>query len=169
MTVFTGGATVTTSRLMIGVYDPESMLNGFIDPTSSTFAVYDTNRPAADYLVDFTANTAEATALALLGGQGANLSLLTGNVATVNTANNSASTTANVGSSRSGTITLGSLNTTIVVSSTSVTANSLIFLSVAQATPVAGTFAVNVSKVAGTSFTFASDASVKTVSFLILN
>lgn len=73
MNAFTGGATVTSAKFMVGVYDPESMLNGYIDPTSPTFAVYDKNRPAADYLIDFTSATAEATALASLGGQGSRL------------------------------------------------------------------------------------------------
>lgn len=40
------GSTIQSKRFMLGVYDPETMLNGFIDPTSATFAVYDKNRPA---------------------------------------------------------------------------------------------------------------------------
>ena len=51
MNSFTVGATVQAKKFMLGVYDPESMLNGFIDPTSPTFAVYDKNRPASDYLL----------------------------------------------------------------------------------------------------------------------
>lgn len=73
MTVFTtpAAATIQAPKFMIGVYDPESMLNGFIDPTSATFAVYDKNRPASAYLAEATGNVAEATALAAMGGQGA--------------------------------------------------------------------------------------------------
>jgi hypothetical protein len=75
MTVFTSpaGATVQAPKFMIGVYDPGSMLNGFIDPTSATFAVYDKNRPASAYLAEATGNVAEATAVAALGGQGATI------------------------------------------------------------------------------------------------
>jgi len=35
---------------MVGVYDNQSMLNGFIDPNASLFAVYSSNRP--NFLVD---------------------------------------------------------------------------------------------------------------------
>ncbi len=35
------------STYMIGVFDPVSFLSGFIDPNSSIFAVYNTNKPAS--------------------------------------------------------------------------------------------------------------------------
>lgn len=73
MNSFSAGATIQAKKFMLGVYDPESMLNGYIDPTSPTFAVYDKNRPASDYLLYATGNTAEATALLGLGGQGSRL------------------------------------------------------------------------------------------------
>jgi len=67
------GATIQAKKFMLGVYDPESMLNGYIDPTSATFAVYDKNRPASDYLLYATGNTAEKDAILGLGGQGSRL------------------------------------------------------------------------------------------------
>jgi len=169
MTVFTGGATVTTSRLMIGVYDPESMLNGFIDPTSTTFAVYDKNRPAVDYLVDFTANTAEATALALLGGQGANL--LTTNSVNVNitAASNSATGATATASSRTGLLSFVNAATdavtTLTVTNTNVTSTSLIFLTSTTVTPVC------VSSILNGSFVITTTAASgnRTIRFLVIN
>jgi len=44
------GANPGISTLMVGVFDNQSMLSGFIDPNSPKFAVYSTDRPA--YLKD---------------------------------------------------------------------------------------------------------------------
>lgn len=84
--------TIQTKKFMVGVYDPQSMLNGYIDLTSATFAVYDKNRPASDYLLDATVNVAESTALLGLGGQGSRLpaKILIGNPATDTAAGDSA-------------------------------------------------------------------------------
>jgi len=41
MTNFVG--TLTEPKFLISVYDPISLLTGYIDPTSSSFAIYDTN------------------------------------------------------------------------------------------------------------------------------
>jgi len=40
------GANPGVSTLMVGVFDNQSMLNGFIDPNSPLFAVYSTDRPS---------------------------------------------------------------------------------------------------------------------------
>jgi hypothetical protein len=44
------GAHDGVTTLMVGVFDNQSMLSGFIDPNSPKFAVYNTDRP--NYLVD---------------------------------------------------------------------------------------------------------------------
>ena len=148
MNSFTAGATVQVKKFMLGVYDPESMLNGYIDPTSATFAVYDKNRPASDYLLHVTTNTAEATALLGLGGQGSRLpaKVLVGNPATVIAAGGSS-----VGTFTATTTSLSAGTSALLatVATTSVTANSLIFLT----SGLAGTFVVSRGTiVAGTSF-----------------
>jgi hypothetical protein len=52
-------------KFLLGVYDPASGLNGFIDPTSATFNLSDTNRPSSDYLVDIAAGQSLAKAASL--------------------------------------------------------------------------------------------------------
>ena len=171
MTVFTSpaGATVQAPKFMLGVYDPSSMLNGFIDPTSATFAVYDKNRPASAYLSEATGNVAEATAVAALGGQGA--ALLTANNSVALTAANSvpAAQTVAAGSARSGSITLSATAETITVNSTAVTANSLVLLSVVDAAAAAGTFAILTGAPAAGSFVFKTNTAAKTVQFVVVN
>jgi hypothetical protein len=126
MNSFTVGATVQAKKFMLGVYDPESMLNGYIDPTSATFAVYDKNRPASDYLLYATGNTAEATALLGLGGQGYRLpaKILIGNPATTVVAG--ASSVGRFAATLPSATTFSTYET--VVATTSVTANSIILL-----------------------------------------
>jgi len=43
--MFPGGAYPGVTTYMVGVYDPQSMLNGFIDPNSPAFASYSTDKP----------------------------------------------------------------------------------------------------------------------------
>jgi hypothetical protein len=175
MTVFTtpAGATVQAPKFMLGVYDPGSMLNGFIDPTSPSFAVYDKNRPASAYLSEATGNVAEATAVAALGGQGA--ALLTANNAAAlagvdaNGATVLAAQTVAAGSARSGSITLSATAETITVNSTAVTANSLVLLSVVDAAAAAGTFAILTAAPAAGSFVFKTNAVAKRVQFVVVN
>ena len=173
MTAFTGGATVTTPKFMIGVYDTHSMLSGFIDPTSSTFAVYDKNRPASDYLVDLNTSGVTASQAASYGGQGAKL-MSSHNSAALAAADINGATvlpaqSVAAGSARSGSITLSATATTITVNSTAVTANSLVLLSVVDAAAGAGTFAVLTAAPAAGSFVFATNASAKTVQFVVVN
>jgi hypothetical protein len=169
----TQAATIQAPKFMLGVYDPESMLNGFIDPTSATFAVYDKNRPASAYLSEATGNVAEATAVAALGGQGA--ALLTANNAAAlagvdaNGATALAAQTVAAGSARSGSITLSATAETITVNSTAVTANSLVLLSVVDAAPVAGTFAILTAAPAAGSFVFKTNTAAKKVQFVVVN
>jgi hypothetical protein len=146
MNSFTVGATVQAKKFMLGVYDPESMLNGFIDPTSPTFAVYDKNRPASDYLLYATGNTDEATALIGLGGQGSRLpaKVLVGNPSTALAAGASS-----VGkfTAATGVMNAGSTATLGTVATTSVTADSVILLTPGFPTvgaTLVGTFVLSV-------------------------
>ena len=148
MNSFTAGATVQAKKFMLGVYDPESMLNGFIDPTSATFAVYDKNRPASDYLLYATGNTTEATALLGLGGQGSRLpaKVLIGNPATAVAAGESS-----VGqfSATIASLNAGQTGVLATVTTKSVTANSIVFLTAA----LSGSFVISVGTIVpGTSF-----------------
>lgn len=165
----TQAATIQAPKFMLGVYDPQSMLNGFIDPTSATFAVYDKNRPASAYLAEATGNLAEATAVAAMGGQGA--ALLTANNAAALVAANSvpAAQTVAAGSARSGSITLSATAATVTVNSTAVTANSLVLLSVVDAAAAAGTFAILTAAPSAGSFVFATNTAAKTVQFVVVN
>jgi hypothetical protein len=147
MNSFTAGATVQAKKFMLGVYDPESMLNGYIDPTSTTFAVYDKNRPASDYLLYATGNTPEATALLGLGGQGSRLpaKVLIGNPATTVAAGASSvgKFTATTSSDPGPSVTLANVTTT------SVTADSVILLTAG----ISGSFVLSVGTITpGTSF-----------------
>lgn len=128
MNSFTFGATIQAKKFMLGVYDPESMLNGFIDPTSATFAVYDKNRPASDYLLYATGNTAEATALLGLGGQGSRLpaKVLIGNPSTEVAAGDSS--VGKFTALYTGSPIVGASGLLATVATTSVTANSIILL-----------------------------------------
>jgi hypothetical protein len=63
-------ATLTGSsfapKFMVGVMDIQTGLNGFIDPTNVVFALYDKNRPVADYLIDMAAGLTAANARELV-------------------------------------------------------------------------------------------------------
>ena len=162
MTVFTGGSTVTVSTFMLGVYDPVSMLNGFIDPTSSTFAVYDKNRPASDYV-------GGANAALSYSGQGAKLLTANNFAALTPTAGGIASVAVAAANARAGVITVDAVATTVTVSSTAVTANSLILLSVVDAAGGAGTFAILTGAPTAGQFVFATNAVAKSIQFVVIN
>lgn len=61
----TTGLGPSPGKFLLGVYDPVSGLNGFIDPSSATFTLSDTNRPPSDYLVDIAAGQSLAKAASL--------------------------------------------------------------------------------------------------------
>jgi hypothetical protein len=65
------GANVGVSKFLLSVYDPITFLNGFIDPSSSTFAKYDQNVP------NFFDNgpTVNGSSIPPLGGQAGKLTL----------------------------------------------------------------------------------------------
>ena len=163
MTVFTSpaGTTIQAPKFMLSVYDPVSMLNGFIDPTSGTFAVYDKNRPSYDFTTDNTAVT--------FGGQGTNI-IFPATALNITALNNAAVTaTADIGLSRAGALSfvLGATDavTTLTVTASTVTTNSFVFISSNTAT------AVRVSSIIAGQFviTTTGAAENRTINFVIIN
>uniref|UniRef100_A0A6C0K6P8 Uncharacterized protein n=1 Tax=viral metagenome TaxID=1070528 RepID=A0A6C0K6P8_9ZZZZ len=65
MNTFVVGSPLQTPKFLVSIYDPISFLNGFIDPTSTTFASYDQNLPNF-----FDLGTQGSGVLPPLGGKG---------------------------------------------------------------------------------------------------
>ena len=144
------GANTTTSvanstfapKFMVGVADIQTGLNGFIDPTNPLFALYDKNRPVADYLVDMATGLSVANAsVTVSSGQTDRIN--TESVVLANIANNNTGTAtvtnllsvgANIGplgGSSCGKVTMqaiGSGTGTYYFSSSIITPNSIINL-----------------------------------------
>lgn len=136
--VLVPGANPGVNSPLIGVYDPISALNGFIDPTDPTFATYNVNMP---YQYDLGISSVIAT----LGGQGANLraGLDAGTIrATVENGG------VNAGNASVGEFyfsTSNGRNSTIYISSTQVVPTSRVFLT--QISSVYSTLTVGVPPV----------------------
>jgi hypothetical protein len=115
MNVFPGGAApLTAKKFLVAVYDPISFLNGFIDPTSSTFVTFDQNLP------NFFNTGRDGSGVEWSGGgQGADLRLVDANAVT--------GTLAKPLTASSG-LTPYFANTTINIYTTAVTANSKVFV-----------------------------------------
>jgi len=165
----------TTATFFVGVFDPITGLNGFIDPTSTLFARYTND---ALILNDGTRpfNASQSFGGPLPGGVGTKLTI-TGPSGTL------ASPTATAGSASAGFVTLpaGGGGAGITVTTTAVTANSIILLTSQNGVIGDGTYApalVVTSRVAGTSFTFNSingsgtatvSAAARVIGWLIIN
>jgi hypothetical protein len=167
--------TIQAKKFMLGVYDPVSMLNGYIDTTSPTFAVYDKNRPASDYLLNATAATSEATALLGLGGQGSRLpaKVLVGNPATTLAAG--ASSVGSFSVSNFVTAPKSRVSDYATVTTTSLTPNSIILLtgnipsvlvSLGTVNLVDSSFGINVANIDDVS---SSPSSTLIINWLIIN
>jgi hypothetical protein len=161
------GATGTTPNPlpfpMIGVYDPVSGLNGYINPQDPTWATYDASLSA------FYDNA--ATPATTLGGQGAEPRY---GAAAAATASAALSATVSIGAARTGTITTQFASNEITVTSSEVNANSIILLTLQNSTVAAGTGAPSLrvaSISAGTSFVIRSAALAvgDVIHFLIIN
>ena len=155
MNTFVGTA-LTAKKFLVAVYDPISFLNGFIDPTSNTFAKFDQNLPNF-----FDLGTSGAGIQWPSGGGGAELNLADAGAATI--ANGG---TFNAGYASVGQVTYsGGATGSVIVSSTAITANSKIFLSSLTSNTNA-----YVSSVAAGSFTiYFSSNGIYTLNFLIVN
>jgi hypothetical protein len=140
------------SNMLVAVYDPVSFLNGFIDPSSSTFAKYDQNMPNSFN------DGRNGGSVPPLGGQGAKVTVADAGVQACAVVTNAGSVQANNAScgqvSATG-LTGGGVNTTatgvITISSTAVTPSSKIFLTPAAINTGMTLFVTNVN-VAGGSF-----------------
>ena len=140
MNTFVGTA-LTAKKFLVAVYDPISFLNGFIDPTSNTFAKFDQNVP------NFFNLGRDGSGVQWPGG-GAGAELILADAG-------ASSTLANGGTFAAGNASVGQVVINgagyITVTSTAVTTNSKIFLtplnniSVYVTNQAAGTFRVNLS------------------------
>jgi hypothetical protein len=172
--------TLTTSGnrpyYLVGVFDSSSMLSGFIDPNSPLFAPYSTDLPnfydrssstvtGPDGTTDdmgapvFTSGSITTTGNLVIGSTSAVGSGKLNVPAVIGLA---------AGNAIAGRLTLNGA-TAVTVSTTAVTANSLIFLSRNQTGGTAGFFQVT-AQTAGTSFQVTGVAlDTSTVNWLIIN
>ena len=116
MTSFAGACLLQAPKFLVGVYDPVSLLSGFIDPTSNTFSVYDTNYNVGNF------DGAVNGIIYNTDGQGSKL-----NVGVVN------KTTATAGVINAGNASVGRAaftagQTNVVVNTTAFGPNSLVFI-----------------------------------------
>jgi hypothetical protein len=145
------GVHADVGTYMIGVYDAESFLSGFIDPNSPLFAAYRSD--AANFVAD---------GINPVGG-------LKDNGAPVYTNGSVEAAKFNVsgfGTSAASVGTATTASNTVVVNTTAVTASSLIF--VTSTTGTASYCSVD-TIVNGVSFTISSSSAVDTMNWLIIN
>jgi hypothetical protein len=119
--VLVPGANPGINSPLIGVYDPVSGLNGFIDATDAAFAVYNTNMPT-NYDLGI------SSVIATLGGQGANSRVGTDSGRLQPTTINGGVNAGNASIGEVLLFTTGGNTSTVTVSSSQVLATSRIFL-----------------------------------------
>lgn len=103
----------------LGVYDPITGLNGFIDPTDPTFSVYDVNFTPYQY------NVGISSPVATLAGQGASVRAGSDSGLLIQTSQNAS---VNAGAATTGEVGVSSSSGWARVLTTAVTANSRILL-----------------------------------------
>jgi hypothetical protein len=137
------------TKYYIGIYDPVTGLNGFIDPTDPVFAPYDANLPST-----YNLGTSGAAAPPL-GGAG---QLLEAGVEGTGTQASAGATVAFANGETIGSVTLFNGSTAVTITSSAITTSSKIFTTlVNRAATVshsitalaAGTFTVSFGTVAG--------------------
>lgn len=158
----TGSGSTTPNPLpfpMIGVYDPVSGLNGYINPQDPTWAAYDASLSA------FYDNAgAPATSLA---GQGAEPRF--GPVVNVSSTGTTTTGAADIAAGRVGLITIANAPTVITVTASEVTASSVIFLTLQAAT---ATTVIRITSQTAGQFVItpsAALAAADTIRYLIVN
>lgn len=115
------------TSVLYSVYDPISFLNGYINPTSSTFAKFDQNLPNT-----FNDGRSGSGVLPPLGGQGGKLTVASAGLLIVS-AYSSNTVSLNAGNASVGAVSIastigGNAANTIVVSTSAATANSTVLL-----------------------------------------
>ena len=115
------GVNPNVTKPLIGVFDPVSALNGFIDATDPTFATYDVNFP-------FQYNSGLQPAFSTLGGQGGNLRQATDVGLLTQSSGLVGSLTVNAGDSTSGELKFAGNSSTITVTGSQITNSSRVFL-----------------------------------------
>ena len=115
------GVNPNVTKPLIGVFDPVSALNGFIDATDPTFATYDVNFP-------FQYNSGLQPAFSTLGGQGGNLRQATDVGLLTQSSGLVGSLTVNAGDSTSGEVKFAANSSTIQVTGSQITNSSRVFL-----------------------------------------
>ena len=158
MTTFPVSGLLTTAKFLVAVYDPISMINGFIDPSSSMFAKYDQNIP------NFFDNgpTANGGSVPPLGSLGGKLTLQDSGLVLESTAGDGAAVAA--GNASVGQVTM--ITTACIINTTACTATSKIFLSYSGAGSVAT--ALSVTAIAANSFTISGGTGC-TINWLVVN
>jgi hypothetical protein len=115
------GVNPNVTKPLIGVFDPVSALNGFIDATDPTFANYDVNFP-------FQYNSGLQPAFSTLGGQGANVRQGTDVGLLTQASGLVGLLTVNAGDSTSGELKFANSSSTIQVTGSQITTSSRVFL-----------------------------------------
>lgn len=115
------GVNPSVTKPLIGVFDPISALNGFIDATDPTFATYDVNFP-------FQYNSGLQPPFSTLGGQGANLRQGTDAGLLTQTSGLVGSLSVNLGDSSTGEVKFAGNSSTITVTGSQITTSSRVFL-----------------------------------------
>jgi hypothetical protein len=115
------GVNPSVTKPFIGVFDPVSGLNGFIDATDPAFANYDVNFP-------FQYNSGLQPAISTLGGQGANVRQGTDAGLLTQTSPLFGLNSVNLGDSTSGELKFAANSSTITVTGTQITTSSRVFL-----------------------------------------
>jgi len=116
MTTFAVGSPLQSAKFLVGVYDPVSLLSGFIDPTSNTFAIYETNYSVGNF--DGQSNGI----IVNTDGQGSKIN------AGVVSKQVGVAGVINAGNSSVGTAYFTTGQTNVVVNTTAFGANSIVFL-----------------------------------------
>ena len=115
------GVNPSVTKPFIGVFDPVSGLNGFIDATDPAFANYDANFP-------FQYNSGLQPAFSTLGGQGANVRQATDAGLLTQTSGLVGSLSVNLGDNTSGEVKFAANSSTIQVTGSQITTSSRVFL-----------------------------------------
>ena len=134
MNTFVAGSPLQTPKFLVSIYDPISFLNGFIDPTSTTFASYDQNLPNF-----FDLGTQGSGVLPPLGGKGG------GSTSTFKLANPfpsvllATSNTVNAGDATMGQLRFNDAAGFITLLSSAIKSNSLILITLLTTNAITST------------------------------